>query len=286
MQPLDRLVQKLCDASRKQYLNPYTYLEWPRRIGEDEWCMTPEFISIYGTDLYAGLSQRQRKRLSFYEAVNFFSLNIHGEKALVEGLTQRLYRGGNETITPYLHHFLDEENKHMVYFGGFCMRYADKIYTDRKMAIPRQFAPGEEDFLFFSKVMIFEEIVDVYNARIASDERVAPIVRKINLIHHKEEARHLVFGCDVVKRMFHTWAPQWPRETLQNIRDYLQAYFVTTWKEYYNPDVYKDAALQEPYQVHQRAFSDAACRAHRRAVSGKCLDFLVEHGIFEKGFVV
>ncbi|MFQ5930812.1 MAG: diiron oxygenase [Nitrospiraceae bacterium] len=286
MEAFGRLVQKLCDASQRQYVNPYTFLDWPQRLDGRQWCTSPEFISIYGTHAYERLNERQRKRLSFYETVNFFSLNIHGEKALVEGLAQRLYRRDNALISPYLHHFLDEENKHMVYFGGFCMRYAGKIYPDRKIVIPREFAPGEEDFLFFAKVMIFEEIVDVYNTRMAKDERLVPIVRQINLIHHKEEARHLVFGREIVNRMFDTHAPKWSTETLRNVREYLQSYFVTTWKEYYNPDVYKDAGLKEPYMVQQRAFSDAACQAHRQAVSKKCLRYLVKHGIVEKEFAV
>ena len=112
------------------------------------------------------------KRLSFCETVNFFSLNIHGEKRLIEGLARRLYRRGMEDLTAYLHHFLDEENKHMVYFGGFCTEYAGKVYPDRKVAFPREYAAGEEDFLFFAQVLIFEEIVDVYNVHLATDERL------------------------------------------------------------------------------------------------------------------
>src|SRR6266705_194388 len=61
------------------------------------------------------------------------NLNIHGEKALVEGLARKLYEREKREISPYLHHFLDEENKHMVYFGEFCTRYAGKIYPDKKL---------------------------------------------------------------------------------------------------------------------------------------------------------
>jgi len=168
MDPFLKTVEKLCDSSRENYVNPYTYLEWPQMPDKEQWFMSPELISLYGTSAYETLSDAQRKRLSFYEAVNFFSLNIHGEKSLVEGLAQRLYRKDQNDIAPYLHHFLDEENKHMVYFGGFCLRYAGKVYPDRKMVIPREYAPGEEDFLFFAKVMVFEEIVDVYNVRMSN----------------------------------------------------------------------------------------------------------------------
>jgi len=282
MEEFGQLVGKLCAESRKQYVNPYDYLEWPEKLDPEQWTTSPELISLHGTEPYEKLSEPQRKRLSFHEAVNFFSLNIHGEKSLVEGLAQRVYRKSNDVITPYLHHFLDEENKHMVYFGGFCIRYGGKVYPDRKMAVPREFAPGEEDFLFFAKVMIFEEIVDFYNVRMSTDERLAPIARQINLIHHREEMRHLVFGREMVKRLFDHYAPKWSPETLSGAREYLRGYITATWKEYYNPDVYKDAGLEDPYGLQQRVFADEHCRKHRREVSEKFLRYLVKQGILEK----
>ncbi len=275
-------VEKLCSASRRQYLDPYTYLEWPEALDPDQWQFSPELISIYGTDAYESLTEAERKRLSFYETVNFFSLNIHGERPLVEGLAQRLYRSDTQEITPYLQHFLDEENKHMVYFGGYCTRYAGKVYRDKKMAWPREYATGEEDFLFFAKVMIFEEIVDVYNVTMSKDDRLPPIVRRINLVHHVEESRHLAFGRGLVKELFERHAPSWSPETLQGVRDYLKGYVVATWKEYYNPDAYRDAGLRDPLGVQERAFDDPRCREHRERVTRKCQRYLVENRILEE----
>src|SRR2546425_4636400 len=203
-----KTVRKLCDASVKEYINPYSYLEWPETMDLEQWFTSPELMSLYGTDVYDGLTEADKKRLSFYEAVNFFSLNIHGERSLVQGLAERLYRKGNDEITHYLHHFLDEENKHMVYFGGFCTRYAGKIYPDKKMVFPRDYEPGEEDFIFFAKVLVFEEIVDVYNVAMSRDERLVPLARRINLLHHRDEARHLVFGRRIVADLFARHAPR------------------------------------------------------------------------------
>ena len=199
MRDFSSTVEKLCNASRRNYVNPYDHIQWPESLDQDQWFFSSELLSLYGTPLYRDMTEEQKKRLSFYETVNFFSLNIHGEKALVEGLAHRAYRSNMESVTPYLHHFLDEENKHMVYFGGFCQRYAGKVYRDRKLMFPREYAPGEEDFLFFAKVLIFEEIVDVYNMAMAKDSRLPAIVRRINLAHHLEESRHLAFGRLFVK---------------------------------------------------------------------------------------
>jgi hypothetical protein len=277
-----KTVKKLCDASVKDYINPYSFLDWPEALDLEQWFTSPELISLYGTDVYERLTEGEKKRLSFYEAVNFFSLNINGEKSLVQGLAERLYRRGNDEITRYLHHFLDEENKHMVYFGGFCTRYAGKIYPDKKMIFPRDYEPGEQDFLFFAKVLIFEEIVDVYNVAMSRDERLVPLARQINLLHHRDEARHLVFGRQLVRDLFAVHAPRWSDETRLRVCDYLKGYLTSAWKEYYNPDVYRDAGLEDPFEIQEMAFKSAGARAHRNRVSNGCIHFLLENNILDQ----
>ena len=162
------------------------------------------------------------------------------------------------------------------------MRYAGKVYPDKKMAWPREYAPCEEEFLFFAKVLIFEEIVDVYNVRMSRDERLPAIVRRINLVHHVEESRHLAFGRGLVKELFDRHSPAWPAETLEGVRDYLRSYLVATWKEYYNPDAYRDAGLADPLGVYEAAFNDPHCHGHREEVSRKCLRYLQQNGILEE----
>ena len=67
---------------------------------KEQWFMSPELISIYGTSEYDKLDLKQKQILSFYESVNFFSLNIHGEKSLVEGIAHRLYSKELKDLAP------------------------------------------------------------------------------------------------------------------------------------------------------------------------------------------
>ncbi len=280
--PLEATVERLCAVSQAKYANPYTAIDWPAQLDGDQWCMSPELISIFGTEAYMHLSAAEQRRLSFYEVVNFFSLNIHGERALVEGLARRLYRKGHRAISPYLHHFLDEENKHMTYFGGFCMRYAGKIYPDKKLAFPRTYAPGEEDLLFFIKILLFEKIVDAYNVHMSKDMQLVPLVRRINLLHHLDEARHLAFGHLLVQQIFQEYRQQWSDDTLHALRDYLSNYLVATWNEYFNPEVYRDAGLDDPYGLKEHAFQQPGARAHRREVTASCIRYLLATGILSE----
>lgn len=296
----ERTLARLCEASEAQ-VQEYA-IEWPAALDREAWHLSPELLSLYGTPAYESLDEGARKRLSFFEAVNFFSLNVHGEKSLVAGLAQRLYRGDRGPLgdgagrtssaralpnhDAYLHHFLEEENRHMGWFGGFCRRYAGGIYPDKKMALPpaADAAEGEEDFLFYAKVMIFEEIADAYNARCARDERLHPLARRIHALHHRDEARHLAFGRRVARDLFAKHAPAWDAAARERVQGYLSGYLEATWKEYYNPRAYADSGLPgDALALRNRAFAHPAGAARRAALAGPCLDFLRRHGMLPAG---
>lgn len=281
---LKATIQKLSHRSRQAYANPYTSLDFPASVpvGKD-WFTSPELISLAGTTDYETLDETQKKTISFFDAINFFSLNIHGEKSLLEGLARRLYDPNLRDLSPYLHHFLDEENKHMVYFGEFCMRYGGKIYRNRKVIFPREHAAGEEDFLFFARVLVFEEIVDFFNRRMGSDERMNPVARQINQMHHDDESRHLVFGRKVVKELFEKYRPLWNPETLEGVRNAISAHYGAVWREYYNPDAYGDAGLPDPYGIAEQAFSQVEPqRILRRKASKASIDYFTSLGVMER----
>ena len=279
MTEFTRLIERLCRISELDAAREDARCAWPDRIHDGEWCMSPELVSLYGTGAYEALSDEARRRLSLWEAVNFFSLNIHGERMLVAGIAHRLHRAGHEATSAYLHHFLDEENRHMALFAEFCHRYGGKIYPEKKFALERSFDQGQEDFLFFAKVFVFEEIVDRYNRIMAEDTRLAPVVRYINRTHHRDEARHLAFGRSLIVQLFGDFSPKWGVDELARVRADLSAYITAVWREYYNPDAYRDAGLSNPFDHYRHCMQDPQCRAHRRAFSQSAVSHLLQHGI-------
>ena len=282
MTTLPQLTEKLCRISREHFIDPFSRLEWPDALDRHQWFMTPELISLYGTEHFDAMDDPQKQRLSFFELVNFFSINIHGERMLIEGLARRLYRTHTEVVSPYLHHFLDEENKHMFYFGRFCNQYAGKVYPEKKLTVERDYAEGEEEFLFFARVMLFEEMVDVYNRRMAKDEHLVPISREINWLHHFEEARHLAFGRRLVEELFATHADRWETEVRQRIVDELAGFLEATWKDFFNPEVYKDAGLDDAYALRREVLAHEAVAARRTALCGRCARTLLKIGLLSE----
>ena len=279
MATLSELTTRLCRISQEHFIDPFSRLEWPESLQHDQWFMSPELISLHGTRHFEALDQGQRQKLSFFELVNFFSINIHGERLLIEGLAKRLYRKNTETVSPYLHHFIDEENKHMFYFGRFCNQYAGKVYEEKKFSIEREYADGEEEFLFFARVMLFEELVDIYNRRMAKDRQLVPIAREINWLHHFEEARHLVFGRRIVEELFESHAGGWQPEVRERIGDELVHFLDATWKEFFNPEVYKDAGLPDAYGLRRDLLADETVEARRKTLSERCARTLYKVGL-------
>jgi hypothetical protein len=285
---MERLIQicgKLNTVSVKNFNNPYLGITWPETINFNEWFHSPELTSLYGTEIYNKLSEEDKKKLSFYECVNFFSLNIHGERELIAGLALRLYKHYPPEITDYIHHFLDEENKHMLWFGTFCNKYAGKVYRNKKMFMNREYAQGEEEILFFSKVLIFEEIVDYFNVAVSRDERVMPLARRIQEQHHIDESRHLSFGREILLELFRENRKKWSGDTEEKLAEYLKNYMISTWKEYYNPDVYRDLKLEKPVDVLEMAWNSAHSKDLRTKASKKCHDFLLQNDLLKKEII-
>ncbi len=283
METASQIASRLSKASCKKFYDVYNAFEWPETLQEGAWCMPPELLTLYGTPVYDTLDEATRLRLSLFEISNLFSLVLQGERLLVQGLAHRLYSSSNNReITEYLHHFLDEENKHMVMFGEFCNRYIGKVYPEKKLAMPREFAKGQEEVVFFCMAMVVEELGDYYNVVIAKDERVDPLVREINKVHHIDEARHLAFGRLYTAELFERYSPHWSEQQLADFRQWLAAYLKASWADYYNPSVYRDAGIADAYDVRQMALAHPASINHRERASDKLVSYFVKTGLLSE----
>jgi hypothetical protein len=273
-------MQKLSRASERNFHNPAS-LVWPEQADTDAWQFSPELISLYPTPVWQQLDEVSRKRLGFFEAINFFSLNIHGEKYLISEVSRRLYRNDDLALNQYLLHFIEEETKHMMYFSQFCQRYAGKVYPDNTLSTGNEHDPEVEDFLLFARIYLFEEIVDEYNRIIATDQRVSAIAREINHLHHVEEARHLAFGRKFLHRQLEQLSSSWDSAIHDYVRQHLQAYLEMIWKQYYNPRVYHDAGIADAFEVWRRAYQDPAAIAQRNSICARRLGLLRELSLIE-----
>lgn len=274
-------LKRLSQLSIDGYYNPYRKFDWPDHIPDDQWWMTRELLTVHGTRFDHELDEAQLRALSKWESVNFYSLNIHGIRDLIIETTMRIHMPGYQHISQFLHHFIGEENEHMWFFAEFCWRYAGKLYPEKKLKGERVMDDqGVEDFLEFSRILIFEDIVDQYNLRMSKDESLAPIIQEINAVHHQDESRHIAFGRQIVESLHRELRQRLAVAELAQLEDYLKRYIVASVNSLYNPSVYRDAGISEPYKVRAQLLADPARKASHERMLSRIVGFFVKNDIF------
>ncbi|MER5888005.1 diiron oxygenase [Streptomyces sp. NPDC001941] len=272
---LDRLTTKSID----DYYNPYKLFEWPESLPERMWWMSPELTTAHGTAVAERCTQEQLYALSRHESINFYSLNVHGIRELLIEVTKRIHTSGFETPSEFFHHFIGEENEHMWFFAEFCLRYGKKIYRQPGGAsaeIPRS---DVESLLVFTRILIFEELVDHFNSTMAADDRLHETIRAINRIHHQDESRHIAFGRELVVALFEQVRESATEEELREISGYLRRYMTFSFESLYNPQVYRDAGIPDPLGARQELLASAQREELEHNTFRKTSRFLQKTGI-------
>ncbi|MCA1219638.1 diiron oxygenase [Streptomyces sp. 8L] len=272
---LDRLTNKSID----DYYNPYRLFEWPERLPEDMWWMTPELTATHGTSVAERLTEQQLHTLSKFESINFYSLNVHGIRELLIEVTRRIHTRGFETPSEFFHHFIGEENEHMWFFAEFCLRYGKKIYRQPAGASAEIPKSEVESLLVFVRILIFEELVDHFNSRMALDDRLHETIRAINRIHHQDESRHIAFGRELVTALFTDVQRTSTEQELADIADYVRRYMTYSIESLFNPHVYRDAGLADPLAVREELLASPARVAYEQSIFRKTSKFLEKIGI-------
>jgi hypothetical protein len=272
---LDRLGQKSVEDHR----NPYLIFDWPDDLPQDAPWMSDDLLSVHGTAAGEDLDQATRFRLSKWESINFYSMNVHGIRDLIVEVVNRIHMPGFETPSDFFHHFIDEENQHMWFFAEFCLRYGKKLYPSPKLPSGDETDVDVQNFLVFARILLFEEIVDFYNVRMGSDKRLHPTIQQINALHHQDESRHIAFGRELVALLFRRLLDKLDKDQLAGIEQYIKRYLVYSLQGFYNPQVYIDAGIPEPFEFRSRVISDEGRRELERKSIRKPLSFLLKQGI-------
>ncbi|WP_395787985.1 diiron oxygenase [Aquimonas sp.] len=278
-------LEKLVSLSRERHINTFTQIEWPDFLPDDQWWLPPELLSVYGTEHAETMPEQQLKLLSKWECINQFSLNVEGERELLSALSAQLYAPDLPHIDTYIHHFIDEENKHLWFFAEFCRRYGGKVYSSKKVNVAgERFCREMEFFLLFARILIFEEIGGYYNVIAGGDERVTPFVRMIHQIHHADEARHITFGRTILSQSKEiAFAAADPAEREAAVA-HLQRYVQISIESLYQPAMYRDSGIEAGVALRRKLLSHPARREHHVSrLLKRPLKFMNEIGINLEG---
>jgi len=277
------VLTRLIGMSERDYYNPYQMFQWPDSVPEDAYWMTPELMVEHGTEVWNTLTERQRRAVSKWQSINFYSLNVHGIRELLHEIIARIHTREFVVPSDYFHHIIGEENEHMWFFAKFCLRYGGKVYPHRAMGLAGPGTPAADHFLVFARLLIFEELVDVFNQRMANDERLDPTIRKVNEVHHHDESRHIAFGRQIVRMLHADLRERLTAAELAGLESYLKRYMRSSVDSLCEPLTYRDAGVPDPYAVRRRVLADPAYPAYVSRVLNRTESFMLSSGIFSSG---
>lgn len=267
-QRLERLAGRLSRVSAARYDNPHLRFGFHEPLSGERLATSAELISLAGHPLWAELGDERRRQLALREAAHVFSLNIAGERELMTGLAERLWTGARgPALCRYLQHMLHEENAHSVVFAGFCLQYVGKIFPDPARRLPRQYLPGEKEFLFWAQILIFEQIAVWFNRRQAADPELWAVTRRIHEYHAEDEGRHIAFGERCVTELWAELSPGWGEAGRSQVGSYLRRYVEYVLGRHVSADVYRELGLgSDPLALREVVLaSPARQRVHEQA---------------------
>ncbi|MEU3096227.1 diiron oxygenase [Streptomyces sp. NPDC006967] len=281
IEPIVLDLGRLENLAESGYYNPYTMFDWPEAIEPDQPWMSESLTTLAGTPMWDELTREQQIALTRFEAINFFSLNIHGIRELMSEVVMRIHERPYADVSEFLHHFIGEENEHMWFFAQFCLRYGGKLYPAQptlKADSVEHLSSVARELIVFARILIFEEIVDYYNAHMATDQSLPPIAREINRVHHQDESRHVAFGRMIFTHLLGQVARRDPDE-VPLVAEYLENYLQYSIATLYNPAAYRDAGIPDALALRRRALEHPARLKAHDDVLKRTRKFLTKSGV-------
>ena len=195
--------QRLLDSSARLSYDPALEIDWDAPLADDKYGMTPEWCSLYGTDLWERMSEEQRITLTKHEVASIAGTGIWFEMILMQMLVRDLYR--RDPATPYVQFGLTEiadECRHSIMFARSAQRYGIPSYRPKRWIreTGRLFKAVARGALAYGGTLFAEEILDMMQRDFMRDERVQPITRTVSHIHVVEESRHIRYAREETRR--------------------------------------------------------------------------------------
>ncbi|MGV9545228.1 AurF N-oxygenase family protein [Nocardia beijingensis] len=207
----NEVADRLIDGSIRRSHNSLLEIDWDAPQDPNLFYMPPELISLYGTPLWDQMTHAERVELSRQEVANTFSRAVWFENTLNQGLLRAMLH--QDPTSAHVHYALTElgdETRHMVMFGKMVSAIGAEPF---RLSLPQALAVQALP-LFYKGLMLYvaalcgEEVIDDVQRRFLHHPELQPIVAQTMRIHIAEEARHIRFAREGVRRHVRK-APWW-----------------------------------------------------------------------------
>jgi hypothetical protein len=199
LRPTDRedLAERLLRSSARASYNPLTEIDWDAPLDESTYALPPHRVSLYGTRLWDGLTEAQRRELSRQEAASIASIGIWFEAILMQMLIRHAYdRDPTTRHIQYSYTEIADECRHSVMFARYITKLGAPYYRLDPLGqfLGRIFKATSNEPLTFSAALFVEELLDQLQREMMADEQLEPFSRAVARIHVVEEARHMRYA--------------------------------------------------------------------------------------------
>ena len=195
--------ERLLKGSVKKSYAPVVDIDWDAPLDPDKFFLPPRCVSLYNTPMWDEMTREQQIELSRQEFVNTLSAGIWFENMLNQSLLRDiLHKDPTSNATHYALTELGDETRHMVMFGKAIERVGARPVRPKRYqrwainALPLAFRGA---FLWVA-ALIGEEIFDSLQRQMMDDPELQPMVQRLMRIHVTEEARHIQFARDGLRK--------------------------------------------------------------------------------------
>jgi len=272
-----RTAMRLLVSSAHRSFDPAADLDWAAELDPELPGLPLHRVSLYGTDLWHGLSRSQQIELSRHEVASIMQVGLWFELILMQMLLRYVY--DQDPRRPHAQYALTEvgeETRHSVMFARAVEklgppRYGAPSWVHNLGRIYKATAGGPA---MFAPVLVAEEILDRLQREAMADEAVQPLVRGISQIHVVEEARHVRYAREELVRMM----PGLSRGQLRRQRAVTALVCYLLADSLIDPRVYRVVGI-EPSAGRAAARANPQHRESRRWMAAKIMPFLREVGM-------
>ncbi|HLU57351.1 MAG TPA: diiron oxygenase [Pseudonocardia sp.] len=196
--------ERLLRSSLDHSYEPSIDIDWDAPLAPDGWAMPAHRVSLYGTELWEGLTEEQRRTLSVHEVCSIARIGLWFEIILMQMLLRYAYdRDPRRRHIQYALTEIADECRHSIMFAKMTERYGVPDYAPRKVTheLGRFFKTVASGPAMFAATLFVEEILDQLQREAMRDDTVQPLTRMINRIHVTEEARHVRYAREELMRI-------------------------------------------------------------------------------------
>ncbi|PWN70233.1 hypothetical protein C1631_009605 [Chryseobacterium phosphatilyticum] len=198
------LLEKLNKASEKKQMSLLLDHPWDEPV-EGAWLKKRENIAIYGTPYYDLASEEERRLLSVYETGAWWYTFIVFENLVSEYYMKIVNHGTLKRfpdVVTYMHHFCKEEIVHAMVFRKAMTHFKITpfpIPLNLREIYSHNAAMSEFPLKAIYLTILIEWLAENNAMEDCNDKGISVLSRAVAVEHHKEEARHIEWGKNMIR---------------------------------------------------------------------------------------